>query len=108
MENNYALIDSDNKIINTVVFDDDTIEEVKNLIIEANNAIFAVLIEDPSYNYINGHYENGILWTPKPYPSFIQDFEYNTWIPPVPYPDDNKQYIWDEDILNWQEIQASE
>ena len=108
MEQNYALVDSNNNIVNVVVFDDSILEENKNIIIQSNDAVFAVLIEDPRYNYINGHYENGAIWTPKPYSSFIQDFEHNVWVPPIPYPDDNKEYVWNEEILNWEEIQVSE
>lgn len=43
--------------------------------------------------------------TPKPiqpYPSWLWDGE--KWYPPVPYPNDDNDYIWDEDIQNWAEI----
>jgi len=51
---------------------------------------------------------------PQPYPSWTLNNEY-TWIPPVPVPSDavhinldnsitgTKFYIWNEDIVNWQE-----
>jgi hypothetical protein len=40
---------------------------------------------------------------PQPYPSWILDSNYN-WVAPIPYPNDGKQYIWDETIINWVEV----
>lgn len=42
---------------------------------------------------------------PKPYPSWLLNTELCVWQPPIPYPDDGKQYIWDEATLSWQEVQ---
>lgn len=36
--------------------------------------------------------------------SFIFDEEEYLWIPPVPYPDDEKVYTWDEPTLSWIEV----
>jgi hypothetical protein len=41
---------------------------------------------------------------PKPFPSWILNEESCLWDSPVPYPNDGKMYTWNEDILNWQEI----
>ena len=41
---------------------------------------------------------------PKPYPSWILDTETCLWVPPVPYPNDGKQYYWDEATLSWVEV----
>lgn len=41
---------------------------------------------------------------PKPYPSWILNEDTCLWDSPVPYPNDGKWYEWNEDILNWQEI----
>jgi hypothetical protein len=44
--------------------------------------------------------------TPKPiqpYPSWTWDGE--KWNPPVPYPEDGKLYTWNEDLLNWVEVE---
>ena len=40
----------------------------------------------------------------KPYPSWIGDINTMSWQPPVPYPQDDKQYYWDESIINWVEV----
>lgn len=41
---------------------------------------------------------------PQPYPSWLLDTQTCLWDPPVPYPNDGKTYIWDEDTLSWVEI----
>ena len=41
---------------------------------------------------------------PKPFPSWILNEDSCLWDSPVPYPSDGKMYEWNEDILNWQEI----
>jgi hypothetical protein len=37
----------------------------------------------------------------KPFPSWIGDFETMNWVPPTPYPQDDKQYYWDEPSVSW-------
>lgn len=39
---------------------------------------------------------------PKPFDSWILDEETCQWNPPVPYPNDEKKYFWNEEILNWE------
>jgi hypothetical protein len=41
---------------------------------------------------------------PKLFPSWILNEESCLWDSPVPYPSDGKMYTWNEEILNWQEI----
>jgi hypothetical protein len=41
---------------------------------------------------------------PKPFPSWTLNEESCLWDSPIPYPNDGKMYTWNEDILNWQEI----
>ena len=41
---------------------------------------------------------------PKPFPSWILNEDSCLWDSPIAYPNDGKMYSWNEDILNWQEI----
>jgi hypothetical protein len=41
---------------------------------------------------------------PKPYPSWGLDEDTCQWNAPTPYPDDGKEYWWDEDNTSWKEI----
>ena len=45
---------------------------------------------------------------PKPFPSWILNEDSCLWDSPVPYPSDGKMYTWNEDILNWQEINLTQ
>ena len=40
----------------------------------------------------------------KPYPSWVGDINTMSWQPSVPYPQDDKQYYWDEPTINWVEV----
>jgi len=43
--------------------------------------------------------------SPKPYSSWTLNEDTCRWEPPVPYPDDDKVYEWDEETTNWVEIE---
>jgi len=43
---------------------------------------------------------------PQPYPSWVLDEETCLWNAPVAYPDDGKMYRWNEETVNWIEIQT--
>ena len=45
---------------------------------------------------------------PKPFPSWTLNEDSCLWDSPVPYPNDGKMYTWNEDILNWQEINLTQ
>lgn len=38
---------------------------------------------------------------PTPFPSWILNEDSCKWEPPVPYPNDDKVYDWDESVKNW-------
>lgn len=41
---------------------------------------------------------------PQPYKSWTLNDKTCLWQPPVPYPQDDKQYYWNESIINWVEV----
>lgn len=47
---------------------------------------------------------------PKPlsYPSWVLDEEKCIWVPPIPYPDDENPYKWNEETQNWDIIDSYE
>lgn len=46
--------------------------------------------------------------SPKPFTSWTLDEFTCLWNPPIPYPNDGKIYQWNEDILNWEEINLTQ
>jgi hypothetical protein len=50
----------------------------------------------------NWTYANGTFTRPCPYSSWT--LINNEWTPPISYPSDNKQYLWNEPTISWIEI----
>ena len=45
---------------------------------------------------------NDIFYPPRPYPSWTLSSKTFLWEAPVPCPQDNNIYMWNEDTLSWQ------
>lgn len=41
---------------------------------------------------------------PKPYPSWILNVDTCLWESPIPYPNNDNNYVWNEEIGNWEQI----
>lgn len=101
----YGFIDKNNRLINTSVIldgDNETLERIK----QESKAIAAYPMNptkelmDPQTSYWNG---TRFVWD-SPYSSWIWDESTNDWEPPIPYPQDEKIYSWDEESLSWKEV----
>lgn len=58
------------------------------------------------YAVIGGFYDSAldVFVGLKPYPSWIRNTNGTDWVPPIPMPDDEKEYVWDEATISWEEI----
>lgn len=45
---------------------------------------------------------------PKPYESWTLNTQTAKWMSPTPYPQDGRIYEWDEENLNWKEVEVNE
>ena len=50
---------------------------------------------------------NDVFVAPQPYPSWSLDENYD-WQPPTPMPEDDKQYMWNEETQAWDEVTNNE
>lgn len=59
-----------------------------------------------NYAGIGYHYdtENDVFYAPAPYASWVLNTTSWLWQSPIPYPDDGKVYVWDENTVNWVEV----
>jgi len=98
---NWAKINSENIVEDTLVCDYDFIEVIKS--------------QNPDYSYVEWSLDNWAaigypynpekkkFLTPKKYPSWIMDEENWEYTSPVPYPNDGKYYVWEEMTTSWVE-----
>lgn len=103
-EANYAFI-KNNNVVNVAIFDNPSIELLDHF---KNEFELDLILEANDKAAINGTYDGTKFWLPQPYPSWVKNEETNNWEAPIEYPQDGLIYEWNEDILNWEEIQVSE
>ena len=48
--------------------------------------------------------ENDVFYAPKPYSKWVLNESSWTWEAPEEYPDDGKEYIWNDNKGEWEEI----
>ena len=83
-----ALLDENNKIINTSVANDDWQGENWIEYSSANPA------------FIGGDYFDNYFYAPQPYPSWSRN--QGIWTPPIPMPNDGEFYNWNETAQMWE------
>jgi hypothetical protein len=105
---NYAFI-KNNNVVNMAIFDNPTNELLDHF---KNEFDLDLIIEGTENSVIGGTYDGYKFWFPQPYPSWTKNEDLNQWEAPIPYPafdpENPRYYEWNEDILNWEEIQVSE
>lgn len=89
----YAIV-KDNQIINIVVA-----EDPMALVPFFPNCEYVERNETNGFGEPGGDYFNGYLRMKSPFPSWV--WQNNQWQPPIPIPNDNNLYIWNEDTTNW-------
>lgn len=60
-----------------------------------------------NYASIGGNYDSvsDAFYDKQPFPSWILNRNNFTWNAPVSRPDDGKEYVWNENIVNWELIE---
>lgn len=92
----FAILEND-KIINIVVAN----SEADLQLVIANNFIE---YEENDQVFIGGTYiaEANKFILPKPFDSWLLNYETYRWEAPKLYPNDGNDYYWNENILNWE------
>lgn len=101
--NSYAII-KDNIVINVFVVDSQN-DTFAQAICEEMLADSFIFISEhdrlPSARWV---LNNERLEPAKPYPSWIFNEDTFSWHAPVPFPQNDKGYKWDEESLSWVEL----
>jgi len=48
-----------------------------------------------------------IFYPPQPYPSWTLNAQTASWEPPVEYPEDENQYVWNEETTSWDLVEPA-
>lgn len=101
IETNYAFIDQNNKVINTaVVIKNDN--EIINFLKQEYGALDAIEYDLSVPCYLNITEWTGKYWkNPHIYNSWIWNNDIGQYEPPVEYPNDGEEYVWDESLTSW-------
>jgi hypothetical protein len=121
----YALLDENNIVVGVITGRDENevIDDINNWE-QHYSEITGFNVKRTSYNtYCNEHINNGVafrknyaiiggiydeekdaFYAQQPYPSWILNEQTFQWESPIPYPDDNKGYDWNETTQEWVEI----
>lgn len=118
----YAFLDENNIVTQVIVGKDEGDIDWELYYSQKNN----VKCKRTSYNTYGGIHKNGgtpfrknyatiggfydeqrdAFIPPKEHDSFILDEDTCLWVPPIPYPNDGKDYRWDDLMNNWELIQT--
>lgn len=117
----FAEIDANNIVLRVIVVDNRDTADAEGVEQEAIGAAFCERLlggtwKQTSYNANFRKHYAGIGYTydaqrdafipPKPYPSWVLDETTYVWKAPVPMPQDDKNYRWDEATTSWVEFIA--
>lgn len=99
----YAVMDNDGWVINIVSADNPDAEVPLRLLIP-DAARIVLSTEDTGPAYIGGDMLESRFRAPSPFASWQFDTDSWSWEAPIPYPEDGKPYIWDEETISWIEF----
>jgi hypothetical protein len=119
----YAFLDQNNIVVEVIVGKDETdttldweqhYSEVKGLVCKrtsyntiGNVHVYGGIPFRKNYASIGYYYDqekDGFI-PPKPFNSWILNNNTCLWEPPITKPDDGKRYEWNENLINWEEVE---
>jgi hypothetical protein len=118
----FAEIGTDNKVLQVIVVHNNELLDENGVEQESNGAafchnLFGGVWMQTSYNATFRKNFAGIGYTyradidafvsPQPYPSWVLNNVTAQWEAPVPMPDNGDRYTWDENTLNWVQLETA-
>lgn len=116
---NFAKLDDNNVVLEVVVVHNNEILDENNIESEIKGCEFLTEWSGGHKNWKQTSYNGnirknyaGIGYTydetidafipPQPFPSWILDEETAQWNAPIPRPNDNQVYVWNEELISWE------
>ena len=120
----YAKLGLNSKVIDVLVVDNESITDENGNEIEQLGINFLMNLTGYPF-WVQTSYNNNIrknyagigfkydddldaFIPPKPYTSWTLNEETCQWEAPTPTPDDNKRYMWDEEVQDWSLLEEQE
>lgn len=94
---NYAFI-KNGIVINVAAFENPTNELLE--IFKKEYDLDSLVISNEKTT-IGGEYDGQNFWRIQPYFSWVKNYTTKEWEAPLPYPTNDRDYIWDENNLCW-------
>lgn len=85
-----AELDDDGRVVNIVATGNDQVDTA---------TLVTYTSENPAY--IGGDYVGGYFYPEQPYPSWTR--HQGEWLPPVPQPTSEGNWLWNEEAQEWQD-----
>jgi hypothetical protein len=104
-EKNWAKVNKNTNIVENVeVATEDWVEKWK---IENPESENVYILDEKIKATMQGTYdfENKVFIDIQPYNSWVLNKDTFQWESPIPYPEDDKDYYWNEDNLEWVELE---
>ena len=96
-----------NTVTNIVVADtEDAVQALPIMLPDAGD--FLVETNETGIAYIGGDLLSGKFRAPSPFASWVFNQELWKWESPVPYPDSEELFEWNEETQSWDQVQISE
>lgn len=104
-EVNYGFIDSNNKLLEIISFNDNDTETIENVKQVFNAHAYHKMVEPFGPAVIERSIWTGEYFTPgTPYLRWSWSDEQKLWVPPFEAPKDDKLYDWSDELNNWVEF----
>tara|TARA_R110002126_G_scaffold73912_1_gene184462 strand:+ start:525 stop:893 length:369 start_codon:yes stop_codon:yes gene_type:complete len=118
----FAKIENE-KVVDIIVADQSFIDTQPETFIETKDLVFGGFVVDENFQQTSEvglrkntahrgmRYDSSLdafYWGEenKKHKTFVFDTASCTWVPPIPKPNDGKEYWWNEDITSWVEVEV--
>ena len=99
--NPYALLDENGVVTEVVYMQDYSSEQIEETLSLHSYSKYIVCSEYGKEIYVGEKWLGDMFVANKPFESWVPHPITGLWVAPTPYPNDNKEYVWDESTLSW-------
>jgi hypothetical protein len=99
--NPYALLDSEGVVTEVVYMQDYSSEQIEETLSLHSYSTYIICSEYGKEIYVGEKWLGDMFVAKKPFESWVPHPITGLWVAPTAYPNDNNEYLWDENTLSW-------